>query len=241
MTESSRPLVSLVFVVPLLIAYEAGLIAFGPRAMRNGADIWLRQGLEQLGFSQYFLLPVLTCGILLSWHHLKRERWQISWTAMLGMWCESLILGAALLVAAHWQSRLVSFDASRSILACETQAAESGRLVAFLGAGVYEELLFRLMLLPVTVAFFRWAGATQRFSLTVAVVAGGLLFAAAHYRLDLALYVFPLDLSAGESFDWMSFSFRALAGAFFSLLFWFRGFGVAAGTHALYDILVAEW
>jgi hypothetical protein len=39
----------------------------------------------------------------------------------------------------------------------------------------------------------------------------------------------------------MSFGFRVLAGVFFSLVFLRRGFGIAAGTHALYDILVAAW
>jgi hypothetical protein len=29
-----------------------------------------------------------------------------------------------------------------------------------------------------------------------------------------------------------------VAGVFFALLFLYRGFGITAGTHALYDILV---
>ena len=34
------------------------------------------------------------------------------------------------------------------------------------------------------------------------------------------------------------FLFRMMAGVFFALLFQLRGFGVAAGTHACYDVLV---
>ena len=74
---SSRPLVSLFFVAPMLVAYEGGLLLLGPQAMRNGADAWLRHGLEQLGFGQYFLLPMLTCGLLLAWHHLQRKPWHV--------------------------------------------------------------------------------------------------------------------------------------------------------------------
>ena len=70
-----------------------------------------------------------------------------------------------------------------------------------------------------------------------AVVAASLLFAAAHYQLDFSIGSWRCAISVGEPFSWMSFSFRALAGAFFSVLFLYRGFGVAAGTHALYDIL----
>lgn len=42
----------------------------------------------------------------------------------------------------------------------------------------------------------------------------------------------------GESFQWYTFCFRTTAGLFFAALFVYRGFGVAAGTHAAYDILV---
>src|SRR5262245_22299143 len=48
--QSRRPLVSLAFVVPLLLIYEAGILWLGPQAMRNGADVWLRQLLDLLGF-----------------------------------------------------------------------------------------------------------------------------------------------------------------------------------------------
>src|SRR3990170_3082495 len=44
--ESQRPLVSLAFVLPLLVVYEGGVLWLGPAAMRNGADVWLRQLLD---------------------------------------------------------------------------------------------------------------------------------------------------------------------------------------------------
>ena len=71
--QSRRPLVSLAFVAPLLLIYEAGILWLGPQAMRNGADVWLRQLLDLLGFSQYFLLPLLTVGLLAGWHHVTRQ------------------------------------------------------------------------------------------------------------------------------------------------------------------------
>jgi hypothetical protein len=54
------------------------------------------------------------------------------------------------------------------------------------------------------------------------------IFSAAHY-------VGP----HGDLLDAFSFLFRFTAGAFFAVLFVFRGFGIAAGTHALYDIFVS--
>ena len=75
-------------------------------------------------------------------------------------------------------------------------------------------------------------------SLILAVVLTSLLFATAHYRIDMMIGSYHLVTSLGDPFEWASFLFRFLAGAFFSLLFLYRGFGIAAGTHALYDILV---
>ena len=106
-------------------------------------------------------------------------------------------------------------------------AATAGRAVGFLGAGIYEELLFRLILLPLTFWGLRRLGAKPRPSMIAAVLLGSLLFAAAHY-------VGPY----GEVFVPFTFMFRFLAGMFFSILFVSRGFGIAAGTHAGYDILV---
>ncbi len=47
--QSRRPLVSLAFILPLLALYEGGVLLLGPSAIRNGADVWLRQLLDQLG------------------------------------------------------------------------------------------------------------------------------------------------------------------------------------------------
>ena len=97
----------------------------------------------------------------------------------------------------------------------------------YFGAGVYEELLFRLMLLPLAMAAVGLAIASRSIKIAAALIITSVLFAAAHY---LGPY--------GDHFDVASFSFRALAGIFFAVLFIFRGFGIAAGTHALYDMLV---
>jgi membrane protease YdiL (CAAX protease family) len=105
--------------------------------------------------------------------------------------------------------------------------AEVSRGISFLGAGIYEEVLFRLCLIPACYAVWRILLLPHRPAACMAVVASSLLFAAAHY-------VGP----TGEAFAPFTFTFRAFAGVFFAVLFVLRGFGVAAGTHAAYDLLV---
>lgn len=236
--ESRRPLVSLLFVAPMLAAYEGGLLLLGPSSMRNGADVWLREFLERIGFSQYFLLPLLTCGILLGWHHLQRDKWTVRSVVLYGMVLESVALAAGLLLLAEWQSSWFASPTTRAVLFLPTRSAALGKVVAYLGAGIYEELLFRLMLLPLCATVLRGCGVSRRTSLISAVILGSLVFAAAHYRIEFVLFDYTLGSSSGESWDMVSFVFRVLAGGVFSLLFIYRGFGIAAGTHALYDIFV---
>ena len=108
-------------------------------------------------------------------------------------------------------------------------SAEPGiaaKMVAYLGAGIYEELLFRLILLSATVWLIRRWWTAQNLSMVLAVLVSSLIFATAHYVGH-----------AGDVFQWFSFLFRFMAGVFFSILFIYRGFGIAAGSHAAYDIL----
>lgn len=238
--ESARPLVSLAFVTPMIVAYEGGLVALGPQAMRNGADVWLRQLLERLGFSQYFLLPALTCGLLLGWHHLNKERWSIRWTTLYGMLVESMLFGGVLLAAAQTQQTMLTAIDSSAVTTLSLQSTKAFcQLVAYLGAGIYEELLFRVMLLPGIAALLRLLGTPNLTSWVVAMLFSSLAFAAAHYQLDVMIGNYHLVTSTGDAFEWTSFLFRFGAGIFFSTLLLTRGFGIAAGAHAFYDILVS--
>ena len=234
--ESARPLAGLIFVAPMLVVYELGVLLLGHHAVRNAADVWLRQILDLLGFSQYFLLPVLTCGLLLAWHHLKRHPWHLNWHVFYGMLLESLAFGAVLLLVAGWQRTL--FPSPVPPLAAEAGGAGDfpPRMVAYLGAGIYEELLFRLILLSAAVGLLRLSGLSERWSAVTAVVVTSVLFSAAHYQIDFTFAGLHFATTFGEDFDWYSFSFRFFAGAYFSVLFVFRGFGIAVGTHAAYDL-----
>jgi membrane protease YdiL (CAAX protease family) len=241
--ESTRPLVSLAFVMPMLLAYELGVLLLGEAAARNGIEVLLRNLLEVLGFGQYFLLPLLTAAILMAWHHMTGRPWRIRTGLLPCMLLESVALGLALLILAQLHgtifAQLEGFrplaTAGEAAAAGEAEAAAGGlregltRIVAYFGAGIYEELLFRLMLLPAVVAMLKLCGAGNLWSLIGALLLTSLIFSAAHYQVFTGV---------GDAFTWFSFMFRAVAGLFFSLLFLYRGFGIAVGAHALYDILV---
>jgi membrane protease YdiL (CAAX protease family) len=209
----------------MLLIYEGGVLLLGHGAARNGIDVLLRWVLDLLGFGQYFLLPLLTAAILLAWHHTTGRPWRIRAALLPGMFLESAGLGLVLLLLAQVHGALF---AELSMANSQTLASWS-RMVAYFGAGIYEELLFRLMLLPLTVGLLKLCRVPHIWSLAAGLLLTSLIFSAAHYQMFTTI---------GDEFTWFSFVFRAVAGLFFSLLFLYRGFGIAVGAHALYDILV---
>jgi membrane protease YdiL (CAAX protease family) len=249
-SQSRGPLASLLFIAPLLALYEVGVIQLGPLAMRNGADLWLRYLLDSFGFEQYFLLPAVTVIALLAWHHLNGDRWRLAPRLFCGMSLESLALAITLVLLAQVQGALlrgvgIPLDGPRSAETSSSRQIEessqpqatvtvgparitrTSRLIAFLGAGIYEEVLFRLLLVPAAIAVFEQLGMSRTNSILWSIVLTSVLFATAHYLGP-----------HGEQWRTFSFVFRTLAGVFFGLLFVYRGFGITAGAHAGYDILV---
>lgn len=219
---SSRPLASLAFILPMLGAYEGGILALGPDAVHNGAAVWLQNLLRAIGLGQYVLLPVVTCALLLGWHYLTRQPWRFPPWILAGMLLESVVWALALWLV--YRGYCVALR-----LAPAVADLQVGTLLGYCGAGIYEELLFRVLLLSGIAAIVRAAGAHQRASQITAIAVSALIFAAAHYRIFV---------SAGIEFTWAGFVFHFLCGICFGVLFVLRGFGVTAGTHALYNVLV---
>jgi len=123
---------------------------------------------------------------------------------------------------------LLGSPPSLSIVDGMTQLERGTILMLSLGAGIYEELLFRVVL----VGLFAWLargvlGLRPLTAGAIATVAGALIFSAFHY-------IGPY----GDAWQVYSFVFRTIAGLFFSALYLTRGFGITAWTHALYDVLL---
>lgn len=226
--QSRRPLASLLFVLPLLLFYELGVALQGEQAILNGADVWLRQLLSWIGLGSSYALPAIIVGVLLAWHHTTGEPWRVRSGVLAGMAIECTALAVVLLAGVQLQRRL--FEALHlplnQIAGDPTTRSMLAKLFSYFGAGVYEETLFRLMLLPLSVMLLRAVGLSKNASVIGAVIATSLLFAAAHHIG-----------THGEAIEPFRFTFRFAAGGMFCVLFLYRGFGIAVGAHAFYDIL----
>jgi hypothetical protein len=234
------PRYSLSFAFPLLVLYE--LLAFSlshgeVMAVRNGADVLLKSWFVMLGGRDglaVFGALLVGGGAALIWRDLRRSR-TLNPGFFLWMAGESvayaLIFG---LVAGTLTGLLLpKFALANQTLTLLTGAAFDLRLptqlMISLGAGIYEELLFRVILVSGLVwlgrRVFSWGRkATSLFAVALAA----LIFSAFHY---VGPYGDPLELG--------SFTFRMVAGLLFSGLYLLRGFGITAWTHALYDVFLA--
>ena len=71
-----HPWASVLFLLPLLIAYEVGVVSLGgsqPETLRGGVDAWLRWVLLTFGLKQLYVLPAVVAAVLLSWSWLRRS------------------------------------------------------------------------------------------------------------------------------------------------------------------------
>lgn len=223
-----HPWACLIFLVPLLAAYELGVAWLGgPNAIvRNGADAWLRWGLERYGIGQMLAAPLLIVGLFLlrslaDW----KSRPDHVLATVFGMLVESL--GYAVLLWLLSRNFHLLLDEFGVVLNLPTPSPQAASIITYVGAGIYEEVIFRLVLFSVTVFVLRLVLPTPIAVLLGAMLAA-LAFAAAHHLGPYGEW--PIDSRV--------FLFRFSAGLIFTALYVFRGFGVAVGTHAGYDVLV---
>jgi hypothetical protein len=230
------PRYSLIFVAPLLLLYE--LLAFvlthdAIEGVRNGADVLLKSLFVLLG-GRYgvamFGVALLGTGGFLIWRDLKRGG-PLRGRFFLWMSVESLIYAALFGSVVSLLTTLLLRGPSLLLLQAggPVRLSLPTQLMVSLGAGIYEELLFRVLLVGMLArAGFVLFGWSSRTAGIVAAVTGALIFSAFHY-------IGPL----GDHLELGSFLFRAIAGLLLSALYLLRGFGIAAWTHALYDVILA--
>jgi hypothetical protein len=118
------------------------------------------------------------------------------------------------------------------------------RFISYLGAGIYEETIFRLLLIPILYFLFRWTLFSSSLAFLLTLLTSSFMFALAHEVLPIAnrppgeIPQLVIDSISGDSYKQFVFAFRAVAGLYFGLLFYIRGFGIAVGSHLVYDVFV---
>jgi membrane protease YdiL (CAAX protease family) len=220
----------MVFVLPLLAAYEMGVVKLGgshPETVRNGADNWLRVALAAFGLP-FWLPPLFLLVVLWWWAWYRRGDQPNDLIGILsGMAIESVAYSVGLWLVSGAINHFLEY--SGITLSLDPEAEQSVRqLITFTGAGIYEEALFRLILFSGLLVLLRQLDLHAYFVQGGAALASALLFSVAHH---LGPY--------GQPYSNFAFLFRLAAGLYFAALFQLRGFGIAVGAHACYNIMVS--
>ncbi len=233
------PRYSLTFAFPLLVAYELLAVSLSSDAMegvRNGADVLLKSLFVSFGGREGLLVfgaLLVGTGAVLIWRDLRRGG-QLEARLFLFMAVESVAIALVFgLVTGTLTGLLLGgivtgAPAPDLVIPGAARMGLATQLMVSLGAGIYEELLFRVLL----VGALAWAGRralgwTPTTSGLLATLLGALIFSAFHF-------VGPY----GDAWTLGSFTFRTIAGVLFSGLYLLRGFGITAWAHALYDVFL---
>jgi hypothetical protein len=220
--DVQRPLYCLLFLFPLVATYEFGALLLRPVSYPGRqlvAHSLIQDLLGWFGATGTMLPAVVLLATLLVWHMLTKESWRVRGWVLPLMACESVILIVPLFVLGQL------LQASGS--AASNFADVRQQMVLALGAGVYEELVFRLYLMSAVLWLFenglriRNGAAAQ----CTAVVLSAGIFAASHFQ--------PIGI---ESFHLAHFVQLTAAGAYLAVVFLLRGLGITAGCHAAFNL-----
>jgi thiamine transporter ThiT len=224
---------SFLFVLPLLALYHVGVVVtnLGQGGfVVNGADALLQAALRGLGVGGWFTSAWFLAALIGVWIYradplARRERLQPRTFTL--MFVESALYAALFggVVASIVRYLMPWVDTGLQL----GPSPGIGRSLALsLGAGLYEELVFRV--LGVGGLFWlirRWGKTSETAAWVGAALVSSFIFSLFHYLGPL-----------GDAFQLGSFLFRFVAGIVLAGLYAYRGFGIAAATHALYDIMV---
>lgn len=232
---SGRPLHVLIFLAPLLALYEAGSVLYlsGPAlgAETIGARGILGSFFHAFGVASLHLPPLALVAVLLTWHVLLKDAWRVRWGVLAGMAAESLVWAIPLLVLGIFLSMRSPQSGPPGALALQgnslAELSWQARLTVSIGAGIYEELLFRLIL----IGGVHFAVVDiLRFHSSVGYVVGAIVSA--------VLFALSHNLGVpGGGIDLRLLAFYTAAGLYFATIFVSRGFGIVVAAHAMYDAI----
>jgi len=223
--STRSPLYSFLFTIPLFLIYEIGIFLTSSDDMfvlRNGADALMRQILATFGIAGlYWVGAIFFIGFIITFI-LQRKYWeetQIHSDYFLLMMVESVVW-SVLIYFLMTNVYLLLMNPTGSMLVQQVTLA--------VGAGIYEEFLFRVLLIAgisVILGFiFQWSDKSRNWA--AMVIAAG-IFSSFHFIGEY-----------GDFFSFNIFMIRFLAGIALGTLYFLRGFGITAWSHAVYDLIV---
>lgn len=244
-----RPVYALVFLLPFIFLYEILVLVVNPQLLsepvsnvRGGvvAFVWIQNFLHYVGLdakNAWLCAPLVIIVTLLTLQLTSRQKWKILWPDLLIMTCECILISVPLIILALIFNRPAQPPQVACLLAATKLSHHSFvmDIITGIGAGIYEELIFRLVLIGLLMLFFETILGVKRIkAIFISVAISAILFSLHHHFVFL-----NGGFARAEPLTMAPFIFRTVAGVYFAFVFAVRGFGIVAGTHIFYNIIVA--
>ena len=216
---------SFLFTIPLFIIYEIGIIFLSKDdiiVVRNGADFLMRAILESFGiFGLYGLGAIFLIGFIVTYVFFlgDKDSSDIKTEYLFIMVFESVVWAILLYILLSKFMVLLMIPIGKVVLQ---------QVILAVGAGIYEEFLFRVLLISglssIIVFVFLWE---ERGANIAALIIAAAIFSGFHFMGEYGDY-FTMEL----------FLLRFFAGIIVGILYYARGFGITAYAHSIYDLIV---
>ena len=216
---------SFLFTIPLFFIYEVGILFLSKDdilVVRNGADFLMRSILESFGiFGLYGLGAIFLIGFIITYIYFFNDKSNKS--------IRPDYLFIMIFESVCW-ALILYFLLSKFMLVLMNPIGKTitQQVTLAVGAGIYEEFLFRVMLisgLTGIIGFvFLWSEKVRKAA--ALIIAAG-IFSAFHFMGDY-----------GDFFSMELFLLRFFAGIVLGILYIARGFGITAYAHSIYDLIV---
>jgi hypothetical protein len=229
------PLQCLLFVTPFLLFYQIAAAIHPWMTTPDQAPphvvafILLLKFFALFGAAGNILPPLAVVAILLSWHLARKDKWLLDPPLYAGMAAESVLWAIPIFVIALVLARHAALFAHLPALQAPGGLPWQTEVVLSIGAGIYEELLFRLIaIILLNILFVDIFELKPQTAIPLILITSAVAFSAYHYL-------------GTESFSSATFLFRTAMGIYLAGIFIYRGFGIVVGAHAVYDLLAVTF
>jgi len=217
--------ISLMFIFPFFLMYEIlAYFLFDPSdyVIRNSADIIFRDIFEIITNNTLITYNGLLLILIFSFifYNFKNKSPKFTLSYIFFMFIEGIFFGLLLVfilngfsVFNYSQQNYFFIDYSFMFYSC-------------LGAGIWEEILFRYLLLSSLIKVFKKI-IDKYSSIILSIFISALLFSMFHYIGSL-----------GDVFNIYTFIVRFVGGIYLGIIYLYRGLGISMISHIIYDFIL---
>ncbi len=218
---------SILFIFPFFFIYEfIAFFKFSNQSyqIRNTADIIIRDFIGLFTDNVMFLYSVAIAIIfsvifISKFSEIKKYKFNLKY--IISMYLEGLFWGTILIIFLNGFKYFNSFYDGIIV---------NDYLLSFyfcVGAGIWEELLFRLICINSILLLLKYFRFSILLSIILSFTISSVFFSLFHYIGTIA-----------DTFTIYSFIYRFVGGFYLSILYYYRGIGISMMTHFVYDFLL---